>query len=117
MVEKVEPEEGLIILRRWRYKGRGQYDGLNLPKEEGDYALTEVKEGSRILKHTYFGREGNLKGEFFNINTPVELYPGFIRYVDLEVDVVRWPDGQVRVVDEEELQKVVSRGCLMKPSP
>lgn len=111
-VEKFDQEQKFLLLRRWHYKGRGRYDGLNLPKEEGDYALTEAKEGSWVLKHSYFNRKGILKGEFYNVNTPIEFYPDFIRYVDLEVDVVRWPDGRVKLTDETDLREAVASGYI-----
>jgi len=31
----------------------------------------------------------------------VEFYPDKIRYIDLEIDVVRWPDGKGRVIEED----------------
>jgi len=65
-----------------------------------------------MLKHSYFDRQGNLKGEFYNINTPIEFYPDGIRYVDLEVDVVRWPDGRVKLTDEADLERAVERGFI-----
>ncbi len=113
-IEGFDREGRSLILRRWRYKGRGRYDGLDLPKEEGDYALTWAKEGSWVLKHSYFDRGGNLKGEFYNINTPIEFYPDLIRYVDLEVDVVRWPEGQVKLTDEADLERAVNYGFIGK---
>ena len=41
----------------------GRYDGLDLPIERGDYGLTEVKEGSWIVKHSYYSMEKELKGD------------------------------------------------------
>lgn len=111
-IERLDRGGRSLILRRWRYKGRGRYDGLNLPKEEGDFALTEAKEGSWVLKHTYFDRQGGLKGEFYNINTSIEFYPDGIRYIDLEVDVVRWPEGRVKLIDEADLERAVNYGFI-----
>ena len=65
-----------------------------------------------MLKHSYFDRGENLKGEFYNINTPIEFYPDLIRYVDLEVDVVRWPGGQVKLIDEADLRRAVASGYI-----
>ncbi|HIP74742.1 MAG TPA: ribonuclease E/G, partial [Thermococcus paralvinellae] len=64
------------------------YDGLEIPIELGDYAITEIEEGKWWYKHSYYDREGNLKGEYYNINTPIEIYPDKARYIDLEVDIV-----------------------------
>ena len=35
-----------------------------------------------------------------------------MRYLDLEVDVVRRPDGGVELVDEEELRRKVEEGLI-----
>jgi predicted RNA-binding protein associated with RNAse of E/G family len=108
-----DPENALITLKRQSKIFRaGAYDGLGIAKEEGDYAITEGREQDWVLKHVYYGKEGRPKGAFFNINTPLELYPGKIRYLDLHVDVVSWPDGRCQIVDKEKLEACVKRGYL-----
>ena len=110
-----DPENALIKLRRQSKVFRGGlYDSLGIAKEEGDYAITEGREHDWVTKHTYYSRDDRLKGEFFNINTPIELYPGTIRYIDLHVDVVRWPDGRSKIVDKEKLQASLRGGYLSK---
>jgi predicted RNA-binding protein associated with RNAse of E/G family len=44
----------------------------------------------------------------------VEYYPDHIRYVDLEIDVVQMPDGQVFVTDEEDLEQRFKAGFISK---
>jgi len=107
-----KPEGEKLSLQRTRYKGRNKYDGLNLPKEAGDYAMTEVKDGDWLCKHTYYHRDGEVVGEYYNISTPVELYPDKIRYVDLEIDVVRWPDGRTEIIEEELLDQKLKLGYV-----
>ena len=60
-----------------------------------------------------------LKGTYANINTGVEVYPsngtspGKIRYVDLEIDVVRAPaDEPPRIIDQHLLKRAVQRGFI-----
>jgi Ribonuclease G/E len=103
---------GKVFLKR-KFHGSGSfYDGLEVPKEEGDYGITEAQEDLWSLRHSYFGSDGQLKGELYNINTPVEFYPGKIRYVDLEVDVVK-PVGQdPRIIDKDKLTEAVEEGHL-----
>jgi len=107
-------EQKKLVLRRSRFKGRSKYDGLGIDKREGDYAVSEVQEGLWYYRHTYFRKDGTLIGRYVNINTPVEFYPDRIRYVDLEIDVVQMPDGQVIVTDEEDLEKQFEAGTLGK---
>jgi hypothetical protein len=79
--------ENKVVFKR-EFSG-GRYDGLDLPIRKGDYCLTEVREGKWYIRHSYFTREHSPIGEYFNINTPTELYPYGARYVDLEVDVIQ----------------------------
>ncbi len=63
--------------------------------------------------HRYYDRNGNLKGEYYNINTPVEIYPpDEARYVDLEVDIVKWPDGKKEIVDKDKLAAHYEDGII-----
>jgi len=103
-----------LVLKRSRFKGRTKYDGLGIEKREGDYAISEIQGGLWYYQHTYFRSDGTLIGQYVNINTPVEFYPDRIRYVDLEIDVVQMPDGQVIVTDEEDLEKQFDAGYLGK---
>jgi hypothetical protein len=91
---------------------QGRYDGLNLIIREGDYGLTEFREGDWYVKHRYFSSDRLLIGEYFNINTPVELYPYGARYVDLEVDVIRRAGEKAFEIDREKLGVLVQRGCI-----
>jgi hypothetical protein len=104
--------KGRLILKRSKFKGRSAYDGLDVPKKEGDYAITEVREGEWFYRHTYFRKNGETIGCYYNINTPVEFYPEEIRYVDLDIDVVGWPDGRAEVKDEAILEKQFESGHL-----
>jgi protein associated with RNAse G/E len=103
-----------LVLKRSRFKGRTKYDGLGIEKREGDYAISEIQGGLWHYQHTYFRSDGTLIGRYVNINTPVEFYPDRIRYVDLEIDVVQMPDGQVFVTDEEDLEQRFKAGFLSK---
>ncbi len=100
-----------ITMRRSLKPGKF-YDGLDLPIESGDYAITEIEAGKWWFVHRYYDRRGNLKGEYYNINTPVEVYPDRARYIDLEVDIVRWPDGKKEVIDREKLTEHYRDGII-----
>jgi hypothetical protein len=101
-----------LILKRFQFEGRGRYDGLGIPREEGDYAVSEIRGGEWHYCHTYFRASGKRVGAYYNINTPLELYPDRIRYVDLEIDVVQFPSGKVDIVDEGELKKRFQQGYI-----
>jgi len=120
---------GLVIRRQFRHTSRklkllqDYPEGVDVPRDEGDYALTEVVPGSMTLITQYYSRDDELKGTYLNINTGIELYPsngngpGRIRYVDLEIDVIKTPfeeNGRVRVIDQHLLKRAVQRGFITK---
>ena len=90
----------------------GLYDGLGVAKEAGDTAVSETKIGEWWITTRYFSKSGELKGAYINLNTPVEVYPKAIRYVDLEVDVCVLPDGKVKVLDMDKLEKALEKGII-----
>lgn len=104
--------ENRMVFRRNFSTGR--YDGLDLPISEGDYCLTEIGEGEWFVRHSYFSKEHHRIGEYFNINTPAELYPFGARYVDLEVDVIRRAGEKAFAIDGEKLLMLGRKGCIGK---
>ncbi len=110
-VDSFNRDEGSMRLHR-PVKGGGLYDGLKVEKSPGDYAITEVRIGEWYLATRYFSREGILKGTYVNVNTPVELYPDRLRYVDLEADICIWPNGDIRVLDMRYLKEAVAEGLI-----
>ena len=102
-------DETHICFRRVFTKN-GVYDGLGVKKEAGDVAVTEAKLGEWYFQTKYYSKDEQFKGCYVNFNTPVELYPHCIRYVDLEVDLCVLPDGTLKIVDEEKLEKAVNKG-------
>lgn len=108
--EIVSLGEGKLIVRRLFQQGR--YDGLDLAIEPGDYGITEVIEDAWSLRHRYFSKGGELRGEYSNINTPIELYPDRIRYVDLHVDVVRRGKEAPKIIDQEKLESITRKGLI-----
>ncbi|WP_455367262.1 DUF402 domain-containing protein [[Eubacterium] cellulosolvens] len=99
-------------VKRSGFRGRSYYDGINVPKGAGDYAITEINEAAWILKHIYYSNDGRKKGEMYNINTPIEIYPSHVRYVDLEVDVVRRDNNDVYIIDLDKLKMAIEEGFI-----
>ncbi len=101
-----------IVFKRSFSKGR--YDGLDLPIRKGDYCITEIKDGEWYVRHAYFSKEHLRIGEYFNVNTPTELYPYGARYIDLEVDVIRRTGEVAFAIDREKLEVLIRKGCIGK---
>ena len=105
--------DGVLTLHR-TFSAGGRYDSLGAPKLAGDYGTIEVVNGGWVLRRTYHRADGTLIGELYNVQTPAEVGPGVVRYTDLEVDVLRLPDGRVEVVDEEDLEAAVRARAISR---
>jgi hypothetical protein len=101
--------DGTLTLRREMTAG-GSYDALGVDREAGDVAITKVREGRWWYPTVYRDADGARKGTYVNVCTPVECFPDAVRYVDLHVDVVKGPGGEVRRVDDDELDDAVAAG-------
>ncbi|WP_276280642.1 DUF402 domain-containing protein [Halorussus caseinilyticus] len=110
-VTQCSPGEGKVTVRR-QMSGRGTYDALGTTRESGDVAVTKFREGRWWYPTVYRSEDGAKKGTYVNVCTPVELFPDAARYVDLHVDVVKFPDGEVERVDDDELDEAVEDGYV-----
>jgi len=88
----------------------GTYDALGGEIKAGDVAVTKFEEGRWWYPTAYRGADGESRGTYVNVCTPVEVFPRTVRYVDLHVDVVKHRDGTVERVDEAELDEAVAAG-------
>ncbi|MDM7922916.1 MAG: DUF402 domain-containing protein [Pyrinomonadaceae bacterium] len=49
--------------------------------------------------------DGRLRNWYCNINMPPELSGDEFDYVDLDIDILLWPSGEVKVLDEDEFRE------------
>jgi protein associated with RNAse G/E len=101
--------EGTVTLEREMTPG-GTYDGLSVDRHAGDLATTTITEGRWWYPTIYRSDEGERRGTYVNVCTPVEVFPEAVRYVDLHVDVVKHADGTVERLDDDELEESVDAG-------
>jgi Ribonuclease G/E len=107
-------DDGSVTVRREMTPG-GRYDGLETRRAAGDVAVTSLTEGRWWYPTTYRGADGEVKGTYVNVCTPVEVFPTAARYVDLHVDVIKHPDGTVERVDDGILDESVAAGDTPEP--
>jgi len=106
-----EDDVNINLLLHRVIKGEGVYDGLNIPKNMGDHALTFVSTSLRSILHAYFSEDGELKGLYINMNTKPVVIPDIdhqrsklrfkIIYNDLFIDGVIIGD-EIRIIDDKE---------------
>jgi len=107
-VDECDPE-GSVTVRRELGPG-GTLDALDVAIEAGDVAVTKFTEGRWWYATVYRDADGERKGTYVNVCTPVEVFPDAVRYVDLHVDVIKHADGTVERVDDDELDAAVADG-------
>jgi len=90
----------------------GVLDALGVEKRPGDVGVTRVRPREWFLVHEYLNPSGGLLGVYANVNTPVEVGFGRIKYFDLYVDVVKKPGEDPRIVDVEQLEDARRRGVV-----
>jgi protein associated with RNAse G/E len=108
----------------WRYTGE-------VLRQEQDYILIEaffnrssfdlhgivLEEGDRFFEVYFFNRWYNifeinnrsgteLKGWYCNVTAPAEYTDGVIAYKDLALDLLVYPDGRQKVLDEDEFDEL-----------
>lgn len=49
--------------------------------------------------------DGSLRNHYFNISMPPTIDGNIIEFVDLDIDVVLWPDGRVLTLDLDEFEQ------------
>ena len=103
--------DGTVVVER-EMSGRGSYDALGVDQQAGDVAVTKLTEGKWWYPTVYRGEDGEKRGTYVNICTPVEVFPSAVRYVDLHVDVVKRPDGSVERLDDDELDAAEAEGYV-----
>ncbi|MEM1537871.1 MAG: DUF402 domain-containing protein [Candidatus Nezhaarchaeales archaeon] len=113
VIEEVNYDDETLKVKR-KFNEGGVYDGLGIPKEKGDYGLTELSAKAWVVKTTYYSANGKIKGEYYSISTPAEIMPRKAKYMDLGVDVVKTASGRVQVLDVDEPKLWYAKGYISK---
>lgn len=108
---KLVEVEGNFYRMKRIFKSKGILDGLNVQKMPGDYDVMEFSTDLPVVLHKYYGKDNDFKGVYVNLNTPPEISRNYIRYIDMEVDVVA-SDKEVKVIDKELLEKAYNLGII-----
>lgn len=108
----------------WRYPGlllarsaRGFLFEARFNRDDLDFNGLLLKHNDRFLElylldkyfniyQIYDRDDGRLKGWYCNVTKPVIVEDGFIRYDDLALDLLVFPDGRQLVLDEDEFTEL-----------
>ena len=53
----------------------------------------------------FYEPTGELRNYYINISAPPLVSDSSIDYIDLDIDVIVWPDGKVEVLDQDEFEE------------
>jgi len=108
----------------WRYPGqliaqsaRGYLFEAHFNRSDFNFNGMLLKHNDRFLElyllekffniyQIYDRDDGHLKGWYCNVTKPVSVADGFIRYDDLALDLLVFPDGRQLVLDEDEFAEL-----------
>ncbi len=77
--------------------------------------LGTISKGTRSLETFFFDRwynyfvfyepTGELRNYYINLSMPPQISEGVVDYVDLEIDMIIWPDRRIEILDTEEFEE------------
>lgn len=106
----------------WRYTGKVLIRGENFirleayfNREDLDFEGIRLKKNDRFIETFYQDRwynvfeihdreDDRIKGWYCNIGYPAEIQAQQVSYRDLALDLLVYPDGSQRVLDEDEFE-------------
>ena len=62
--------------------------------------------------YRFVSPESDVLGHRFDVVSEVRIAPDRVKYLDLLLDVLAWPDGTVTVEDEEDVAQALADGLL-----
>lgn len=104
-------DEGFELVIKRIMKSNGVYDGLDNEKRAGDVDYVYVKSNEWFLSHNYYRGDAWL-GSYININTPIELSIGVVKYHDLLLDVIIKNNGETTIEDLDTFEKYCMEGVI-----
>jgi uncharacterized protein len=109
----------------WRYQGTVLFNDGNqmiieafFDREDREFHGLFLGKGDRFVE-LYFREEwfnifeihdrvdDHLKGWYCNVTLPAEFNGNIIRYIDLALDLLVFPDGRQLVLDEKEFEELI----------
>lgn len=80
--------------------------GFQIDKQPGDYTMTRFQEGSWHYMTRFYGRQGEWKGDYASLTTPVAIFSDQIHLGDLRVAVWRSTTHKPELVGLGALQRL-----------
>ena len=108
------------IRRSWTCRFVSQEDSLFIFEGEFEFAVShpdlgQIAPGTRSLEYYWLDRwynvfrffepTGEFRNLYCNINMPPTLSESVLDYVDLDIDILVWPDENIIILDESDFEE------------
>jgi hypothetical protein len=112
-------DAGWVEVRQALRSKEAYPSGFRIDKQPGDYTMTRFQEGSWHYVTRFYGRQGEWKGNYASLTTPIAIFSDQIHLWDLPVSAWRSPAHQPGLSGLETLrrlqqQEVITAALLQK---
>ncbi len=101
--EILEFSDSLLVLRG-EFDRDVRHDDLGLIRK-GTVSIEYFPIGKWFSVFQFHEADSRFRNFYCNINMPPKFAGGALDYVDLDIDVVIWPDGRQEILDRDEFEK------------
>ena len=105
-------DEGWVELRQVIPHREAYPAALRIDKQPGDYTVTRFHEGSWSYTTRFYGRQGNWKGDYAALTTPIAIFADQLHVVDLHVAVWRSAKHAAALTGLDTLQQCHQQGLV-----
>lgn len=109
--DEIHREPGYLVLR-YEVVKPGRIFDIEIPA--GSLTIAHYRENRGHVVWEMYDPQRALIGHLFHICMPPEIGPTHVEYLDLLVDVWVSPEGEVRVLDEDEFETAREQGQIGK---
>ncbi len=97
----LERAPGVVLLEGFFNRGDSDFHGMPFKRNDRFVEVYFAERWYNIFE-IYDRDDGRLKGWYCNVTRPAEIEDTVIRYVDLALDLLVFPDGRQLTLDEDE---------------
>jgi protein associated with RNAse G/E len=95
-----------LLIEAFFNKDEVSFQGITLRRRDRSIECFYNDRWYNILE-IHDQEDDRLKFWYCNVTLPAEFSPGRIAYVDLALDVIVFPDGEYRILDEDEFEDLM----------
>jgi|GEM_PF-314546 len=106
----LQSSDWIITHSAYRTPVRHHTKDLTYVMQHSNVGIFNTKEYYNVFID--FHNDGRFKMLYVNVATPAELKGGVLSWTDLYLDIIRMPDGQAELVDQDEFDEAIAKGLL-----